>query len=902
MPAKPIYVRTTIGTLPLASSALPAGLSGTATITGTMRDGQTITFAWPTVDSGRPSGSAVLEYTVLTTTNGGLTFATYSQSTSPPASAVLVTADVGKQFQLRARVRNAATYTDTIPQTLSALSAAVTAVAVVAPTFASGPTVTGTAANGQVMTVAFTTAGTAPITSEIRWLINTGVIVGQTASTWTGLGLTGGDQVKAQVRLTGPGGSTDWVDSNILLVATGGAIAQTATFGTVTPAGSGGWRPQLASGAVDALASYNSLTSGSLGAYVPSIASGRLVFTGGGAGAPNGAVLNCTGISGRVYAVTIATAAARKDIAQDSDISAAAGITANLGLTLVLRQNAQLPPRLSNWLSSGTQSVVRSGQANPITVIGEGFNGNKSNYIPGEYHYTRLEGIFADGTTFQNLVHVDDPQNHTGILYKSSSTWGSRNLTFRGLYGRKMYNVDNLDPLGPQADWGVGVNASGNATYGFGTTGYSKQSGIINAGFKSDRIRVYDCTFEGGYIPLQIHALSNWIIDGQRVYEPYYDFRRVLLGDGSIPVKFGIEGVNASFVLGNPSVNEIPETVRHLDVNQITDGGQYSFTMVSDPRLLYQPAKTPDISFQNEFLTYRPSTRIGGFALDYTSFVMVGRTNYGLNNSFPENCFIDRLMLIPGPEYVDKTPITTSGFSEGNNNMIILGQAPGGSDGGWIGNQTITNSFMRKAVKVMDPTKSGFVSETGSVYYDGHTDAQLAANIAAWPYTGIPDKPTAAEIFAMCGGQTGSALEAISPRNLVTIPDDSLPLSGYTISDTLRPVPVLSSLTVTDAASAAFTVTTNYAKISTLFWSVTSAALTGSTDAAKFEQIYRATNGNTAPFTLAAAFGVASKIGGAGVVSGGGSATLPSGTYYLNVAQLNGTKKLAVVSTSFVVP
>jgi hypothetical protein len=73
-----------------------------------------------------------------------------------------------------------------------------------------------------------------------------------------------------------------------------------ARFGAKTIAGAGAFRPTDSDGNVYDLTGYSSLVSGSLGSYSPSISGGGLRFTGGGAGAPAGAVLRCTHANGTI--------------------------------------------------------------------------------------------------------------------------------------------------------------------------------------------------------------------------------------------------------------------------------------------------------------------------------------------------------------------------------------------------------------------------------------------------------------------------------------------------------------------------------------------------------------------------------------------------------------------------
>lgn len=860
MPAKPIYVRTTIGTLPIENAAIPAGLSGTATITGTMRDGQTITFAWPTVDSGRPSGSAVLEYTVLTTTNGGLTFATYSQSTSPPASAVLVTADVGKQFQLRARVRNAATYTDTIPQTLSALSAVVTAVAVVAPTFASGPTVTGTAANGQVMTVAFTTAGTAPITSEIRWLINTGIVVGQTASTWTGLGLTAGDQVNPQVRLTGPGGSTAWVNSNVLLVATGGAIAQSATFGSVTPAGTGGWRPQLASGAVEDLATYNSLTSGSLGAYMPSISSGRLVFTGGGAGAPNGAVLRCTGVSGRSYDVTVSQVAGRRDFATYAEMSANKTITANLGLTLAVRQNSQIAARNrlvagTDFLSGGSQAQMDSALTQPITLIGEG------PHIAGEFHMHSLRSFAPSSFSIQSILWADQKTLGWSLLIESSGSRKNQNITIEDCTFSIFYEVDLV------GDWSTG----------FGSTGFPKGRMVYVTGGWSKNIKIRNNRFIGGYLQSEVEFNGFLEYSGNYQEAAYFDFRKT-----SCPANYGENNVRLENgnLRSKPllySVNETSDTAPHADMDQVVVGGPGTMVTYFDADIAWA---VNGVEVQTRFHSDRPSIQVGGHRWSDAGSMFACNTAHTMTNDYPDNLSLNRVLVLPSP--FSPMPQNSS------NNKLALGTSKP-NDGGSIGTHKINNSSFsgwRQNVRPggIVPVFTGFVDQTAWIATD------FAAAVDRWSDWGsLPATPTYAEALTYFKPKTGGALVGVSPWAEITT---GAKMSDTTISTAVRPVPTLSSLTVTDVVSVAFTVTTDILTNSTIFWSVFAAQVTAP------DAIRLGLNGATP----AIATGINHRGNSAGSIIGGGTESLLSGTYWLCVAQYNGTKRTGVATVQFTVP
>ena len=101
----------------------------------------------------------------------------------------------------------------------------------------------------------------------------------------------------------------------------GSGAALTAPFGADTPAGQGAWQP-LVGGVPTAISAYGGLVGGSLGTYSVDISGGRLKFTGGGNGAPNGAVLSLTA-GGQIYDVTIGLIAGRRDAATQAEFDSA---------------------------------------------------------------------------------------------------------------------------------------------------------------------------------------------------------------------------------------------------------------------------------------------------------------------------------------------------------------------------------------------------------------------------------------------------------------------------------------------------------------------------------------------------------------------------------------------------
>lgn len=890
--AKPVSIRLSVPELTSGQGATPASLSGAISTSGTFQQGQTPTITWASVIDGVPADTVETTYTILQTTDGGATFSNYKSGSTAQTFDELAAADVGKQFLLRQTVHNAGTVADEIPQVSSSLTPAVAPLAVAPPAFTSGPTLSGTAANGNTLTISYTASGASPITPAYRWYINDALIVGETGATWVGLGLTGGDVVRAEVSLTNAGGSVAYTTTNTLTVA-GSAIAQTAEFGSLNAAGTGGWRPRLASGAVEDLASYDNLVSGSLGAFTPSISSpphatpGRLIFS-GGTGAPNGAVLQCTGVSGRVYNVTIQQTTGTYAISSEADITAAGtSISANAGRRLLIRQNAQIPPRDSNWLNSGSSAASQIGWVTPITIEGEGYDGKLGSIIHGEYHLTYVAAAFPWTTTFRDLQFKNDPSQPTGIFYKSSTSRPCLGLSVERCYFPVDFNIDNADPTGPIADW----------TNGFPTTGYSKKQGVFGTDSSTDRVRIVDCIFDGGWFMKEVLARENLWHVGNRHYRPYSDFDRLLIGNGSTQSKCIISGANAYWVVQGYSVNETYPAEPHLDANQLTDGGQYTYTSIADAYMVWEGVAIKG-GLQWNFQTYRPSTRIGGICWDWRGYVGIGRTPYAFYSGFPESMNVQYCAAIPGIQYETRLPVGSQ--SEGGMNVFVLGTVPA-YDGG-IGTHRIGNNLLRTTASLQGTiVQPADIDETGNVYFNGWNETDMTDNFALWPFSNVAPECSAQEIWAMSEAVDGSEYDAVSPFDHITIPGDDDYLSNYTISTTLRPNVVLSNLAVTNAATAAFTVDTDYDGASYVFWAVFSSALTGSTDSEKFEQIYWARNGASMPYTPANARGLAHRIGSPGTITGGGTASLAAGTYYLYVAQCNGPKRLTIASLAFTV-
>ena len=173
----------------------------------------------------------------------------------------------------------------------------------------------------------------------------------------------------------------------------GTVSAQTAEFGALTRALSGGFQPVNTIGEVIPLTSGSTptLQSGSLSVYTASIVNGRLVFSAPGSapGAPNGAVLRCAYTGGTVD-ITISQTANTYHVATDDE-----------AFTILGRHNV---PRIIGSLGSGQTCVFRRGSYN----LGSG------GYMLRNKTYASTATIRGEGTlavkqsamTFENTNNI----------------------------------------------------------------------------------------------------------------------------------------------------------------------------------------------------------------------------------------------------------------------------------------------------------------------------------------------------------------------------------------------------------------------------------------------------------------------------------------------------------------
>lgn len=634
--------------------------------------------------------------------------------------------------------------------------------------------------------------------------------------------------------------------------AAGGGISTTqfAAWGASTPASSGGWRPQLASGLVESLVSYDGLVSGSLGVYTPSIASGRLVFA-GAAGAPNGAVLQCTGASGRVYQVTISTSSGRKDIATDADINAAKTVTANLGLTLSVRQNAQIGARDrtagTDWISASTQAECTNGIASPITIAGEG------PIKSGEYHVHSIRGFFPSSTTLRNLKFADQ-KTHSSVLIEGNTNRRVKNITVQECDFEVIYDVDGV------GDWSTG----------FSSTGYAQARFVYTSGSFIGDINIVDNRFVGGWTHTEIASEGTLLYVGNYHLSPYYDYRKA---GGFVR----LEGGN---FYGKPlvySVNETGITAPHPDVDQAFSYLSLT-TMYDEARIVWHNNAA---EVQGRFHSDRLTSYANGYRWSIAGDCVLIFSTHATTVDYPDNLWVDRLLIVPN--YLTSLPVSAgyNNFKFGTSKAL---------NGGTLGVHKLNNSvYMPASFDVRGPV-AGDVVETNVENYNGQSGSYFAANLARWSdWASLPETPTYAEALTYFEPVAASDFDGKSMFGHVT-PGATLQ-SDYTISDTLRPVPNLSSLTVTTASTAAFTVVTDIETNTSIHWAVFSSEVTDPV------AIRTAISAGVA----ATAFGIDHRGNSAGPVTGGGTASLGAGTYWLCVAQYNGPKKVDVATLQFTV-
>lgn len=637
------------------------------------------------------------------------------------------------------------------------------------------------------------------------------------------------------------------------------AKARAASFGDTTAAGTGGWRPQLDSGAVENLVSYISLVSGSLGAYTPSVSSGRLVFD--ATGAPNGAVLRCLGASGDLYDVTITEVANRRDIASDSEATTYKSVSANLGLNVVIRQNAQIAARSrlvsgEEFLHATSQADADSSKTSPITVTGEG------GYVAGEYHIHSWRSIFPSRLTVDGLIFTDQTTEGS-LLIESNSSRRNQNITVKNCRFQIDYDVDGV------GDW----------TTGFSSTGYSSARFVYVTGGYTQNVTVQDNVFIGGYLHSEISYNGYLIYTGNYHRDAYFDARKTssLTNMGGAE-RARYEGGN---FYGNAkvySVNEVPATEPHYDGDQVVGGGPGILMSYYEANVHW---KMGGARMQNRFHDDRANTETGGHRWSIAGEFFVTATTNLLSNDTPDNLYITHVLALPEPGSSLPLAATT--------NALKLGTSKSGNGQNFGSHEVLNSTFGDGWVNIGNigtPT----VNETSVVDQSGWTSTNYSDAVTNWTALQTEEAyPTFSEAWDYSETVAGQALANQSPYAYVT-PGVSLQ-SDYSISDTIRPVPTLSALSVTTPSTAAFTVTTDCVQNSTIFWAVFA------TDVTDPVAIRSGFNGNTE----ADAWGINHRGNSAGSITGGGTASLGAGSYYLCVVQYNGLKKSDVVTTPFTV-
>jgi hypothetical protein len=551
-------------------------------------------------------------------------------------------------------------------------------------------------------------------------------------------------------------------------------------------------------------------------------------------------------------------------------------VAANLGLKVVFRQNARIPLKThlvagQEWLPGTSQAVINSGLLNPITVYGEGA------HIEGEYHMHSWKNAFPSGLTVDHLLFADQTSD-SAITIITTTSRRTRALTIKNCTFKNNFNVD-----GPEADWSTG----------FGSTGYNKVRHIYLNGNNIEDLYLYDNTFTYGYTQIEGAVTRAFWELGNMHKSFYYDARKIQL---TTPARAGkhavrMSGANYTGNVINYSVNETPATAPHADFDQVTSG-QTTYVHYTDAQITYHIS---NIAAQYLFHTDRSNTAPGGWMWSIQGSATVGQSPYVAANAYPENSTINRMVVVPGPQYLGQLPISAAGTAS---NSVYLGSRSA-NDGGSIGQHYVTNSFFRTAPTLQVPNgpTAGQVTITGNVYYNGYTDANLAANLYHWAqWATLPENPTHAEAWELITRPVpGSAFETVSPWGQVTIPTSGN-VSDYTISETLRPTPVLTSLTITDPATCAFTVNHNITNDNLVAFCAVFTA--NCTDPDQIRKGVRWTG--SAWVDSLDRWNDHSVRGTLGFVGGGVSGLAP-GTYWLCVAAFNGLKKSGVATVQFTV-
>lgn len=707
-----------------------------------------------------------------------------------------------------------------------------------------------------------------------QWTKDGADVPGATGLTYT---VPDADAGAYALRLATSDGSIVVTSAGLAVAVVVSNLAQTATFGALTPANSGGWRPQLADGSVESLASYGGLVSGSLGSYVPSIVSGKLVFTGGGAGAPAGAVLSCTGASGRAYVVTVAQVANRIDMASDADLTAAPNVSTHYGRLIIYRQNARIGERVHGttpWLSSTTQSVHDAALLQPITVRGEGA------YRPGEWHLGLWSCYFPSGITVEDMVFDPTAKKHAFVTLSNSSV-RNRNITFQRNRWECRYDVDNA--AGGSLDWSGGFNSTGLQKASFITSN--------NTNGYTYGITLKDNIIIGGHTQVDLwHGGGALWFEGNSLSEAYFDYRKTTMPNSFLgKERKRIEGGNLYKKPVRFSVNETSLTEPHLDNDQVTGGGGDSLVTSYEADIHYHLGEA---GLQTRFHLDRLATSTGGHRWDDAGSMFICSSTNALSSDWPDYAYLNRVVVFP--HNVATLPVPA------NNNQLAFGTGKTG-DGGTVGDHLILDCSFN-GIRYQQPSGRTLVANitaaatyTGLVSSAGWVDGDWAAALDRWSdWPTLPSDPTYAEIFPYFKPMAGGPLVGKSPWSEITPPAPGALQSTYQISDVLRPQPTLANLTVTGAAAASFTVDVNVRDAS-VFWAVFAAEVTDPT------QIREAVRNVSGTRTAALAYNVSHRGGAAGTLTGGGGAGLPAGTHWLCVACYNGPKKVTTATVQFTV-
>ncbi len=615
-------------------------------------------------------------------------------------------------------------------------------------------------------------------------------------------------------------------------------FGQTAQFGADTPAGTGGWKPSGAGGALVDIASYDSLVAGSLGGHTPTIADGRLTFSGGGAGAPDGAVLRVGIAGGGTIDVTIAEVPDRIDWATDADRAAAGqGIA---GKTYSIRRNAGLGP----WSFGQFFSVV-SHIDNPVTIEGEG------PHVEGEDHLHNVNVNRVQGLTLRNLIF---PRNdETAILIAA----GDASIRCRGIV------IEGCTLPGPVVDTADGATRTVLQASGYSGLGNSPQTKILTdtSGAPIDGLLIRGNVIHDIYTGISVAAAHFQAFVANSIRDFYFDAAKVTparhmileanhvthpLGEGAASANGFADDPHSNIGWQITHANDNPTVSEYVHMlGECYDDGDGN--AVPDPGMFFHWGGSNTAA-----------AATAGGKLFARGCLIVSDGYSPIYMQAAEDCDLAHIMLLPRTR--DSYPF----FAPSNEYSINLadGTLNVGKEAS-IGAHRVANSFVRTT------TSTGPITETNVAKFDGQSLAYFTARLPNWA-----NQATRPELLDSWGqAEVTGDLVGKSPLDVFT-PGTNTNLAGYAVS---LPAPAIALSAVSGGSgSVAATVTSDQTGDTHLVhWALSTNQSLSAEDVALTRRCVT--------------YGVTETSGGVGTVSAVGIA---AGTYWLHAVQFVGMKSV----------